>query len=303
MAAPANDYKPSLRSVSNIKKNLLRPATTSHFEVRIGLPMLVLPPNNKENILGSVLKKFLDGTRQEQLNLMCSETVLPGSQLATTEVFNDFTGVTERHAYRRIYDETIDLTFYVDAQNYLPIVFFEEWINGILIENQDDADSPQYSYRSRYPNEYVSELKVIKFEKDYHTQTNDIKMTTGARSYEARRGSGTSLEYTFIRAFPRSITSMPVSYDGSSLLKCSVQMNYMRYLLHHRAGVAPPGNVSPVEQSKFNIGGFLDGVRSNLVGQVRDQVTSGITDKIEASWGGGLPLGANDLSGTLSNIA
>ena len=70
---------------------------------------------------------------------MCSEAVLPGSQLATTEMNNDFTGVTERHAYRRIYDETIDLTFYVDADNYLPIRFFEEWISGIVNEDQQDA--------------------------------------------------------------------------------------------------------------------------------------------------------------------
>ena len=266
MAAPANDYKPSLRSVSNIKKNLLRPATTSHFEVRIGLPMLVLPPNNKENILGSVLKKFLDGTRQEQLNLMCSETVLPGSQLATTEVFNDFTGVTERHAYRRIYDETIDLTFYVDAGNYLPIMFFETWMNAIVNENQDDAVNGNYNYRIMYPDEYVaSGLKIIKFEKTGQNQTN--------RHY----GSG-QLEYSFVRSYPRSITSMPVTYDASQLLKVSVQMTYLRYVVHQYPGNSrytpvPGGGNTPFDQAQFNLNGFLSQTAANLVDSVVDRVT------------------------------
>ena len=168
---------------------------------------------------------------------------LPRKYLTTNTVIREvvqskFDVAYPLEAYVDNYDEfsggpNLLTKFGIQSQDEVRLIIsrerFETYISP-LIENQDDADSPQYSYRSRYPNEYVSELKVIKFEKDYHTQTNDIKMTTGARSYEARRGSGTSLEYTFIRAFPRSITSMPVSYDGSSLLKCSVQMNYMRYL-------------------------------------------------------------------------
>ena len=96
------------KSVSEIKSNLLSPSTTSHFYVEIGLPAGSLQSTLKD-VLGTV------AVGQTQLNLLCSEAVLPGSQLATTEVMNNITGVTERHAYRRIYDETIDLTFYVDA--------------------------------------------------------------------------------------------------------------------------------------------------------------------------------------------
>ncbi len=123
---------PKVRTVTDVVSNLLAPATTSHFEVEIGLPGS--PGDDLYERL-----KFRSQTEQRKLNLMCSEAVLPGSSLATTEVNNDFTGVTERHAYRRIYDETIDLTFYVDAKNYWPIKFFEEWISGIVNEDQDDA--------------------------------------------------------------------------------------------------------------------------------------------------------------------
>ena len=129
---------PKTRSVSDVKSNLLRPALTSVFEVEIGL---------RSSSLGTKLRSLLGAGKQDQLNLMCSEAVLPGSQLATTELNNHFTGVTERHAYRRIYDETIDLSFYVDATNYLPIQFFEEWISGIVNEDQEEAKSPYYNYR------------------------------------------------------------------------------------------------------------------------------------------------------------
>ena len=152
---------PTIRNIDTIKATLLRPSLTSHFEVEIGLP---------SSSLGQSLRTFL-GVNQDRLNLMCSDAVLPGSQLATTEITNDFTGVTERHAYRRIYDETIDLSFYVDAGNYIPIKFFEEWISGIVNEDQQEAKAGEYNYRVRYPNDYVAQgLKVIKFERDMQSK-------------------------------------------------------------------------------------------------------------------------------------
>lgn len=231
---------PTIRNIDTIKATLLRPALTSHFDVEIGLP---------SSSLGTRLRGFL-GVNQDRLNLMCSEAVLPGSQLATTEITNDFTGVTERHAYRRIYDETIDLSFYVDAANYLAIRFFEEWISGIVNEDQRDAKAGSYNYRVMYPDDYVATgLKVKKFEKDMAQQ----------------------LDYEFIRSYPRSITSMPVTYDGSSLLKCNVQMTYVRYVVSSTTGL-DPGPFNPFQQSQFNVGGLRD-IAANLADVAVDRLT------------------------------
>tara|TARA_B100001094_G_scaffold4612_1_gene4148 strand:- start:66 stop:728 length:663 start_codon:yes stop_codon:yes gene_type:complete len=187
---------PTKRSVSDIKSNLLAPALTSHFEVSLSVPTGF---SNRYNTI-----------RQGKIQLMCSEASLPGSSLATHQIDNDFHGVTERHAYRRIYDDRIDLTFYVDAKNYLPIKFFEDWISYITREDKRDAESNAYTYRVRYPDTYsVSGLEVTKFEKDY----------------------AQALTYKFIKSYPLQITSMPVSYDGSDLLKCSVAMTYIRYIV------------------------------------------------------------------------
>lgn len=198
MANPA-EKEVRRKSVDDVKVNLLRPSLTSYFAVQIALP------NGK---VRSKLEEVL-GADQGQLNLLCSETSLPGSQLTTMDINNDRTGVTEKHAYRRMFDDRIDFTFYVDASNYLPIRFFETWIKGIVNEDEKSKNI-NYNYRPTYPDEYVADqgLKIFKFERDYQQ----------------------FMTYEFIRSFPLSISSMPVSYSGNDLLKCTVSMSYIRYI-------------------------------------------------------------------------
>ena len=204
-------YKPSKRGTSAIKANLLNPALTSHFEVLIPFPPFMQRP---------AAEVELDSKDQLKLNLQCSEVSLPGSNIATTELTNDYTGVTERHAYRRMFDETMDFTFYVDGKNYLPIKFFEKWMKGVMNEDQNVEINPlynNYSYRARYPDGdegYASSgLTVTKFEKSY---------------WEGQSGQ---IQYQFVKAWPKAMNSMPVSYDSSGLLKCTVSMTYVRYVL------------------------------------------------------------------------
>ena len=237
---------PRVAKVSDIKANLLRPATTSHFEVDIPIPPAL---SNKWN-----------RSKQGKINLMCSETVLPGSNLATFDISNDRTGVTEKHVHRRIFDDRIDLTFYVDAGLYTPIRFFEEWISYIVNGRQisePDQDTQlmqtNYDYRMRYPKDYMAEqgLRITKFERDHLNP----------------------LTYEFVNSFPLAISSMPVSYDASSLLKCTVSMSYIRYVVRdlYRQNAYPSSN--PFQQSQFNAAGFLGNLGGGLVDNVVDRVT------------------------------
>jgi hypothetical protein len=205
---------PTPRTVAQIKANLLRPALTSHFEVKIPLPNgKNFDTYLKENGVSWVLQN------QDRLNLLCSEASLPGSSLSTYDIVDDYTGVSEKHVYRRLYDDRIDFSFYVDAENYLPIRFFESWIKYIVNEtiatkNNETPGSkdPNFFYRMRYPNDYIanSGLEITKFERD----------------------NKSSLVYNFVNVFPIAITSMPISYDTASLLKCSVSFSYIRYILN-----------------------------------------------------------------------
>ena len=248
---------PTPKNIADIKLNLLHPALTSHFEVEIPLPPGL---NNNPNYLsGNGLPGFAGGSgKQGQLNLMCSEATLPGSNLATFEINDNFHGVTERHAYRRVYDDRIDLTFYVDAENYIPIRYFETWMKYVAGESVSagggmlSSKDPNYFYRVNYPKDYMATgLKVTKFER-----TANVTANVTPTSYEVKGDSYTSktLQYEFINAFPISVSSMPVSYDSSSLLKCSVSLSYIRYILvppGPGTDPAPTGTTSGTTSSTF----------------------------------------------------
>ena len=255
---------PSPKTIADIKLNLLHPATTSHFAIEIDYSKL--PPN--------FLAENNVRTNAQKLNLLCSETILPGSNLATLELNSDHTGATERHAYRRIYDDRIDFTFYVDAENYLPIRFFETWLKFISGESKAidpnigaSSGSPNYNYRFKYRDDYACDgMKVIKFEKSTYGNIKGVKT------------KGSSLEYNFVKAYPISISSMPVSYDSSSLLKCSVSMTYMRYYLGKTIS-----NDSSTEGSSSNlIPSQLDEIESLDIEYTR-ALESGDLDSIEAA--------------------
>jgi hypothetical protein len=211
---------PTVRNIADIKSNLLHPALTSHFEVTIPKPLGL----SDKYLAANGLSGFKGNNIQGRLQLMCSEATLPGSNLATFEINDNFHGVTERHAYRRVYDDRIDLTFYVDADNYIPIKYFETWMKYVVGESKAEGGGklssrkPNYFYRVNYPNLYMCEqgLKVIKFER------------TGNKNNLSYQGP--TLEYEFINSYPISVASMPVSYDSSSLLKCSVSFSYIRYI-------------------------------------------------------------------------
>ena len=224
-------------SISQIKSNILRPALTSQYIVQIPLP------SDPDAMSGSTLRRII-GADQEKLNLLCAEASIPGSSLLTSEAVDDRTGVTERHAYRRNFGQQIDLTFYVDAEKYLPITFFEAWmavISGEGLQAQNNRND-NYSYRFRYPNQYQAKqgLKIKKFERDYYSQrrksnplediVNIIAGTDLGTTVTER--SGPDIEYEFLNAFPISINSMPISYDTSQLLKCTVSFAYTRYIVN-----------------------------------------------------------------------
>ena len=228
-------------SVSKIKANLLNVAQSSLYRMTIPVPQAV------QNTIS--LGEF----DYENINLLCCEATLPGSSLTTHEVNNDYHGMTEKMAYRRLYDETVGLTFYVD-RNYKVIEMIEGWMDYITgVDDPKKYENPYVSYRVAYPKTYKNNIYLTKFERDHFSNVSTIPRTT--------------LDYTFVNAFPLSLTATPVSYEGSEVLKCSASFNFIRYVM---------------EKSTSTVGSNLN-VGSSLVNT-------------------GLPNGANDLAGTTANI-
>lgn len=237
MVAP----NPRVRDVAFLKTKIMQPALTSYYEVYIQ------PPESAKSFINKSVFPF---DIVDILTISCSEASLPGSNLATHELNNDFTGVTQRHAYRRIYDDRSDFTFYVN-HGYDQIRYFEAWMRYISGEQVSGAENLNNFYRTRYPKQYKSPvISVTKFERSLGTKKTSGKM-----------------EYKFINAFPISISSMPVSYDSSQLLKVTVSFTYDRYVAGNvasnqptgepsapstAAGVVNPFNLTPLNQAAIN---------------------------------------------------
>ena len=209
--------QPQRKSISQVKAQLLNPATTSHFQVSVSFQ------NPRFNKFKSEIGLNLD---QGRLNILCSDAALPGSRFLTSEINNNLPGVRERHVYRRSYDDQINLTFYCDADQYLPIRFFEAWMNFIAGTSvSENVASQKYSYRVKFPDQYQkdSSLEITKFEKNLDSRRKVRPLT-----------------YKFVNCFPLAINTMPVSYDASNLLKCTVGMAYSRYFIEK----APAGIIT-----------------------------------------------------------
>ena len=136
------------KTVDQIKSALLRPSLTSKFSVQVQSPSTEL--------------NFFNTVSTGDFLMSCSEASLPGSSLNTQEITGDRHGVTERNAYRRMYDDRIDLTFYVEGEKYTQIKYFENWINFIVGDDvRDDRSSSRYDYRVKYPKEYKTTSSPI----------------------------------------------------------------------------------------------------------------------------------------------
>lgn len=207
------------RPISQVKNLLLRPATTSHFFCSFNPPPTVSKFMGDRKSSGAGLNYNLGV--MDRINISCCDASLPGSNLQLATLTDSYPGVTENYAYRRAYDNRADFTFYVDymengavstAQAYSVIFFFENWISYAVNERiGENFEGTNYFNRVNFPEVYIaSKIRIQKFEKE---------------------ATGSSLIYDFINAFPFSIASMPVSYEASQVLKCTVSFSYQRYLV------------------------------------------------------------------------
>ena len=207
MAGP----RPTRINTSVIKGRILNIAQTSVYQVK------VQPP---EPVVAFIKNSDADVSYSQDgfnIELLCSDTNLPGQSLATHDITADYPGVTEKMAYRKVYDDRIDFTFMVDRK-YNVIQFFEGWIDYVAGQGTTFADDEWVNrtryYRMNYPNNYKTDnLYITKFEKDIN---------------------GSYLTYQFVGAFPISITPTPISYESSTSLRYTASFSYMRYVKKRR---------------------------------------------------------------------
>ena len=196
------------KKIADIKPILTNVAQTSHYQVFFdGLSRDLF------QFLGTkgVNRRFIT----ENAGLLCNQASIPGSSLATTDIFGNFTGVQEKFAHTRIFTE-LSLDFYVD-KDYKMIKFFEHWIDYVATGSEKTSpvvrkDKLGYFYRMRYPRGTAGykcdKTKIIKFNVDYRSE----------------------IEYTFFGLFPINFSSTPVQYGSSDVLRTNVTFSYERYI-------------------------------------------------------------------------
>ena len=190
------------RRISDFKPLFTNLAQTSHYQVQFGS----MPPDGALSLYledRGIDSRFI----AEDAGLLCFSASLPGSSFATADVNNNFTGVNERIAHRRIFTE-IGLEFYVD-KDYRQLKFIEHWMEFISGGSNEDQYKDGYYFRMQYPDFYkCNATKITKFDRDYNIE----------------------IEYNFFGLFPLALNSTPVSYNGSDVLKMSATFNYERYV-------------------------------------------------------------------------
>ena len=212
--------RPNRFRTGDLKSRLLRNAQTSVYQVKLQPPPAVA--DFLRGNTGFNYSQPIDGG--EDVEIRCCEALLPGTSLATHDSKDDYMGITEKMAYRRMYDDTFDILFYVDHQ-YSVVEMFDGWIDFIsgFVDQRGRADSslsPYTNYRFNYPDDYKArEISVTKFEKDINQKAD---------------GESFALDYKFINAFPITITSTPVTYQESDVLRYNVRFSYMKYTRHRQ---------------------------------------------------------------------
>ena len=205
-------------TTESLISKLMHNATTSNYFLSINLPAAV-----RTHIAQQKGVAVSDGILQERINLSCTDATLPGSSFATHDVTSDFMGVTEKMAYRRMYDDTMSVSMLVDPE-YKTLHFFEGWMDYIAgKEITDRGSNDNYKnfrngFRMSYPDSdelgkgYRSKsvIELYKFERDISTKQ--------------------SIKYTLIQGFPISMNPMDISYGSTDLLKLTVNFSFVRYV-------------------------------------------------------------------------
>lgn len=244
MPRNTNDNRYSIPSVQDLFGEL---SVTSQFKVTLYLGD-TYPTENADvdvnawlvscGVFGANLfngnNAYLNSLRYE---FMCNETSLPGSSFTTMEEVGSRQGIVERFPTRREFPD-ISMTFYVDAE-YGIIRLFEEWMNfinplygekGRAISGSSRGGVGRFNdwevFKFRYPNTYKRPLAITKFERDIivNPNTRDIQRTPSM------------LTYYFVNAFPTQLTALPVTYEGSTITKTTVNFNYDRYVILYHQG-------------------------------------------------------------------
>ena len=199
---------PRPRRISDIMPKIQNVSLSSNFLVKF-----VLPRGECRSFLRR--KGINDRFISDNVGLLCSDAVLPGSAMAALNTAGDYQGMVEKFAHTRNFTQ-VNFDFMVDNQ-YKSLKFLEHWMEFISGRSNGDPSSDTYFFKMAYPTEYKSnDTRIVKFERN-HSQF---------------------LEYRFFGLFPLALNSTRVSYQNTQVLKATATFSFDRYICGESSSLA-----------------------------------------------------------------
>ena len=199
---------PRPRGISDIMPKIQNVSLSSNFLVKF-----VLPRGECRSFLRR--KGINDRFISDNVGLLCSDAVLPGSAMAALNTAGDYQGMVEKFAHTRNFTQ-VNFDFMVDNQ-YKSLKFLEHWMEFISGRSNGDPSSDTYIFKMAYPTEYKSnDTRIVKFE----------------------RNRSQFLEYRFIGLFPLALNSTRVSYQNTQVLKATATFSFDRYICGESSSLA-----------------------------------------------------------------
>ena len=168
------------------------------------------------------------------LALFCSEAVLPGSQIQTSQVDGLRQGVSSNYAIFRRYPD-ITLTYYSQKDYYTNEVFnaWMEYISPTTLSsgghgaNTQQRKNDRAAYKKlKYPLSYKCDIQITAFSGDILPE--NLRLKSSNNLADSARLSN-SISYHLINAFPINIVAAPLAYGDAELIKTSITFKYDYY--------------------------------------------------------------------------
>ena len=174
------------------------------------------------------------------LALYCSEALLPGSQIQTSQVDGLRQGVSQNYATFRRYPD-INLTWY-SQRDYYTNDIFNAWLEFISPTHLSRGghgfnstarinDAPSFR-RLQYPREYKCPIEITAFSKEVHDKDKRLEQSD---NFDVAFNRGNSITYYIQNAFPVNIIASPLAYGKSELIKTTVSFKYEYFYVDRTA--------------------------------------------------------------------
>ena len=190
----------SVDALKSLASSKLGFARTSNFLVE-------LPTIGTNNLLSRIAT--MGGN---ELNILCSNTTLPGKQIMTHDrrIGLEFQKVAHGYAV-----DDVTMTFYA-LNDYGIKKYIDRWMSTILTEELHIVG---------YKKDYQRDIRIHQLRKPIINKNIDV----GPASINVGLGGGTVYSCLLVDAFPTTVSSVELNNELDGLVQVSVQFSYTRW--------------------------------------------------------------------------